>query len=492
MHHRRVRTVPPVRRISAICAIALVVSVVPGIVVLAPSVGAARQHATLTTGSTPTIRSPALAVAAQPVTPASLTFAPQQPHTSSPPQQLTFTNTTGSAINVQRSEQPGDGLLALSGCSSEPALLPGQSCVLSVVFQPSFGGPQTATADITFYSNNSTSVRVPVTIHWLPIVYTPSTPLHLGSVSDGQTSSTATVSLRNFWTVGTSVTSIHTTPGSGFTVMGSTCGGALPSGATCTVGVSYSPGMHVGPATGDLIATGPWGGPGQETLPLQAIGVAGPIVSVSPASLSFPKPQQVGTSSAPQIVTVTNVGTAPLSLTTTISGDVQQSYVVTNNCPGTAIAPGHSCQVSVVYRPSGEGVNPNNGRLAVFDNATPERAVQVPITTGKVLPLFFNPPSLSLPPTRVDEVSAPETITVRNFNFSSVTINGFRLPDSPDFEVSQFTCTGPLASGATCQIVVRAYPTKTGALSGQLVVSGPFYGTIATETFSLSGTGIAR
>ncbi len=166
--------------------------------------------------------------------------------------------------------------------------------------------------------------------------------------------------------------------------------------------------------------------------------------------------------------------------------------MVTTNCQGVAISPGQSCQITVVYQPFGEGVTPRDGQLAVFDNGIPNIDIRVPITTGKVLPLFFNPPSLTLPPTPVDEVSAPETITVRNFNFSSVTINGYRLPNSPDFEVSEFTCTGPLASGATCQIVVRAHPTRTGPLSGQLVVSGPFYGPIASETFPLSGTGTSR
>lgn len=277
MNHRRGRIARPMRGVSALCGITLVVSLVLGTVALAPhvnaappSVNAAPEPASPTTGSS------APAVTANPVTPASLEFGPQQPFTSSPPQQLTFTNTTGSAINVQRTVEGGEGgLFTLSGCPFEPALLPGQSCVLTVVFQPNFAGPQTGTATIAFFSGNSILVRVPVTVHWLPIVFTPPTSLDLGSVPDGQTSSTVTVGLRNFWTVGTSVTSIHMTPGSGFTVTGSTCG-ALPSGATCTVGVSYSPGVHVGSATDNLIVTGPWGGPSQEACHCRPLGWPGP------------------------------------------------------------------------------------------------------------------------------------------------------------------------------------------------------------------------
>ena len=142
MNHRRGRIARPMRGVSALCGITLVVSLVLGTVALAPhvnaappSVNAAPEPASPTTGSS------APAVTANPVTPASLEFGPQQPFTSSPPQQLTFTNTTGSAINVQRTVEGGEGgLFTLSGCPFEPALLPGQSCVLTVVFQPKFRG----------------------------------------------------------------------------------------------------------------------------------------------------------------------------------------------------------------------------------------------------------------------------------------------------------------------------------------------------------------
>jgi hypothetical protein len=90
--------------------------------------------------------------------------------------------------------------------------------------------------------------------------------------------------------------------------------------------------------------------------------------------------------------------------------------------------------------------------LLLFDAGNSQSLVRVPVTTGPLLPLFFTPPAITLPPTPVDAVSAPQTISVRNFDSISTTVNGYRL-SSPDFEVTEFTCTGPLASGATCQIV---------------------------------------
>ena len=439
----------------------------------------------------------AAAVVPGPVSPTSLEFAPQQPFTSSPPQLLTFTNMTGAAIDLQTSVQPNEGLLSVSGCSNGkvPA---GKSCTISVVFHPPFGGAPTGTASIVLFAGNVTFARVPVTFHILPIVFCQPGPcngdvpiaLNLGSVLDGRTSPDTTVVLRNFWPVDTSITDVATTPGSGFTVTGNTCG-ALPSGATCTVTVRYVPGLHVGPAADNLTVRGPWGGPGAENLALSAVGLAAPILSVSPPSLSFPTPQQSGTSSAPQAVTVSNVGTAAMRLDAFITtGGLGNNYVVTD-CGEAPIPPGKACQVTVVYRPVGDAVTPRSADLLLSDPRVAGSGIVVPITTGFVLPLGFDPSSLSFPTTPVDRVSAPQTITVRNFyTDSGVSIIGFRL-NSPDFEVTEFTCTGPIASGARCQIVVRAHPTKVGHLSGDIVISlsGAVYGTFATETLHLSGMG---
>jgi hypothetical protein len=442
-----------------------------------------------TPGSAPSV--------AGPVSPTSLEFAPQQPFTSSAPQVLTFTNTTGAPVDLQSSVQPNEGVLSLSGCSNGqvPA---GKSCTINVVFHPPFGGPPTGTTGIVLFAGSVTFARVPVTYHILPIVFcqstvcsgeTPLTALNLGSVLDGRTSPDVTLTLRNFWPVDTSITDIRTTAGSGFIIGANTCG-ALPSGSTCTVALRYMPGLHVGPAADNLTVTGPWGGPGAENIALSAVGLAAPILSVSPASLTFPTPQQSGTSSVPQTVTVTNVGTAAMRLDAFITtGGLAENYIVTD-CGEAPIPPGKACPISIVYRPVGDAVTPRSADLQLFDPQVAGSGILVPITTGFVLPLGFDPTSLTFPPTPVDRVSAPQTIAVRNFYIDSgVTVIGFRLP--PDFEVTEFTCTGPIASGARCQIVVRAHPTKAGPLSGDLVISlsGAVYGTLATETVHLSGMG---
>ena len=94
---------------------------------------------------------------------------------------------------------------------------------------------------------------------------------------------------------------------------------------------------------------------------------------LSPLNLTFAN-QAVGTSSASQIVTLTNPvnGLAtPLSISSIVtSGD----FVITNNTCGGSLTAGTSCTISVAFAPTAPG--PRTGLLAVFDNATnPQRGV---------------------------------------------------------------------------------------------------------------------
>ncbi len=88
----------------------------------------------------------------------------------------------------------------------------------------------------------------------------------------------------------------------------------------------------------------------------------GPSIALTPTSLTFPA-QDVGTTSAPQTVTVDSKGDAPLAISNiSISGD----FAETNTC--TAPLPlGSSCTISVTFTPTAGGTR--NGTLTITDNA---------------------------------------------------------------------------------------------------------------------------
>src|SRR5439155_1453625 len=91
-----------------------------------------------------------------------------------------------------------------------------------------------------------------------------------------------------------------------------------------------------------------------------------PAVSLSPTSLNFGN-QNVGTTSAPQTVTLSNIGTATLSITSIgiENGDYSSDFAETNNC-GTSLAAGASCAINVTFKPTATGTR--SAALTVTDN----------------------------------------------------------------------------------------------------------------------------
>ena len=87
-----------------------------------------------------------------------------------------------------------------------------------------------------------------------------------------------------------------------------------------------------------------------------------PMVRLSPTSFMFPS-QLVGMASAPQVVTLNNIGTATLTITSiAASGDFAQ----TNNC-GDLLNTGASCTISVAFTPT--AIGNRTGTMSITDNA---------------------------------------------------------------------------------------------------------------------------
>ena len=95
---------------------------------------------------------------------------------------------------------------------------------------------------------------------------------------------------------------------------------------------------------------------------------AGTVVGLSPLSLSF-QPQKVGTTSLPQQVQVTNIGSTAVSLTRIYiaapGGQNSKDFSQTNNC-GSQITAHAGCTVNVTFSPTKTGTR--TGTLGFLDN----------------------------------------------------------------------------------------------------------------------------
>jgi hypothetical protein len=205
-----------------------------------------------------------------------------------------------------------------------------------------------------------------------------------------------------------------------------------------------------------------------------------PIVSLSPSTLAFAA-QQANTTSAPQTVTLTNTGTAALSITSiAITGDYSQ----TNSC-GTSLAAAASCTISVIFAPVAAGTR--TGALVITDNAI-GNPHNVPLTgTGlAATTVSLSPSSLSFGSQAAGTTSAPQPVALTNTGTG--TLNVANIATAGDFAQTN-NCGTSMTAGTSCTINVSFVPTASGARSGTLSITDNAQS--SPQTVSLTGTGIA-
>ena len=185
------------------------------------------------------------------------------------------------------------------------------------------------------------------------------TGLVFQSLNVGATSLPQTVTL----TTGDSAVSINSIGIGGVNpgdfVQSTTCGGSVPSGALCTFKVTFSP-TAVGLRRGALVIADTENG--VPVTHVVALTGSTSTVQLSASSLDFGS-QSIGVATAPQTITVTNVGSSAL----TVSGIVASSdFGQTNNCTKAPLQPGTNCVVNVTYTATTSG--PSLGALTITDN----------------------------------------------------------------------------------------------------------------------------
>ncbi len=146
------------------------------------------------------------------------------------------------------------------------------------------------------------------------------------------------------------------------------CGTTVAAGgATCTIGVTFTP-TATGDRTGDVTISDSAGGT-PHVIPMTGKGITPtPAATLDPTSLEF-EAQTYNTPSAAQTNTLTNSGTAELTITKIeISGDFAQ----TNTCLVTAdprkLPVGNSCTIAVTFTPKASGAL--TGTLTITDDGS--------------------------------------------------------------------------------------------------------------------------
>jgi hypothetical protein len=213
-----------------------------------------------------------------------------------------------------------------------------------------------------------------------------------------------------------------------------------------------------------------------------------PLVNLSPASINFGQ-QATGVTSAAQSVTLSNVGTASLSLPSIIVvGNDPGDFAQTNNC-GSSLASGASCNINVTFTPTTTGSR--TATLMIYDNASGNPHTAGLSGTGITAPVMsLSPTSMAWGYQVIGTPTSPESAMLANPGPLPTTVSSIALSGANPGDFSQTNnCGNSFAVGTDCYIYLTFTPTASGTRSASLVVTDNAGN--SPQTISLSGAGIS-
>jgi hypothetical protein len=282
----------------------------------------------------------------------------------------------------------------------------------------------------------------------------------------GGTSQPLGVTVANTGSATLSITSIAAS-GDSAVAANNSCGSSLAGGTSCTINVTFNPtaaGARNGTITFiDSAASSP------QTVKLSGKGISGLSATLTPSTLNF-NSQTVGTTSAVQMVSLANTGTATLTINgVSISGANSSSFTIsasTNGSCGGSLVVDASCTVGVAFAPLAVG---NLGAMLVIsDNSAQSPRTVVLTGVGLASPtVTLSPTNLSFPAQLVGSASPAKTVTLSTSGSGRLAISS--ISPSNNFSAGN-NCAGMVAGGGSCSITVTFTPTTLGNLSGSLVI----------------------
>ena len=214
-------------------------------------------------------------------------------------------------------------------------------------------------------------------------------------------------------------------------------------------------------------------------------GNVGPVPGAALSATSLQFGQQPVLYKTTQPVTLTNSGTAPLTITSIGAGG---DFTTADNCPRSpsTLGAGLACTINVSYTPTTGDGQTVHGTLTVTDDAGLGTQTVALSGSGEFGFMSPSPSPLDLGATVAGTTAtAVETLT---FPAQATVLTGFSA--SAPFFVNNLDCplNTLLSGGAACHLQVGFAPQSPGSYSGQLVVNDDELG--LSHAVSLTGTGL--
>jgi hypothetical protein len=203
-------------------------------------------------------------------------------------------------------------------------------------------------------------------------------------------------------------------------------------------------------------------------------------LTFSASSLNFGL-LQIGMTSPPQTVTVTNVSNHSVKFSSVAtSGEFSQS----DTCLPT-LASGQNCTITVTFKPTVAGTK--NSAVTLKDNSSGSPTQIISLTgTGETLALGFTPGSLNLGSVAVGS-SITQSATLTNDGSAPVNLTGYSISPADGTFTQTNNCPATLNVQQTCTFQITFTPPDVFTYNATLSVTNSAG---AAATLPLTGTGL--
>jgi hypothetical protein len=413
-----------------------------------------------------------------------LNFPSQIIGTTSAAQTVTLSNTGNAPLLIASISTTGD-FASASNCPISPATLangtpPLSQCTINVTFTPTSLQPAARTGFLligtTNAPTNSYSVGLNGTASAVPVPAVSVTPTSLTfpATTVGNASAAQRLTVTNTGTANLTGITIATTAGYQRVAVPPSANGPFDCGATlapstsCVIAIQFVPTV-AGSFAGQVTITSPSVTPNTTIIPVSGVGAPAPVPVIAlPGIVNFGD-QIIGTASTGQTVSISNTGTATMTVSSiTVAGTDAASFTTTGGCG--AITPGTSCNVTVTFQPATLGTK--NAVLSVVSNAQNAATTNAVALTGVGVPVprpiaTLSLTSVSFGNTIFGGAAATQTLSLQNTGVLPLAISG--VIASPDY-VQLNNCPANLAPQASCTVQVQFVPTGLGPRVGDLTV----------------------
>lgn len=295
----------------------------------------------------------------------------------------------------------------------------------------------------------------------------------------GTTTASRAVTLTNLGTTPVTINSV--TAGADYTVTSNTCGGQLAPG-NCTINVAFKP--TTGGQLNEFLTINDSDSSSPQTVALSGLGKA---LKTSVTTLNMGTHLIGVANGAPLPVTLTNVGTTPISISSIGYPNPEFSQYLPSSTCGASLPGLGTCQVYSIFTPTAPG--PQTGSISVVDS-DPSSPSTISLT-GAGLALKFSALNVIFGGLNLGLTHSPVALTLTNLgpvtvNFSSIAIGG---TNPGDFGILTNTCGTALGAAANCSLGVTFTPQAAGARSATLTFTDDTFE--SPQNVSLAGTGVA-